>query len=56
MAGLSPADSLGADLTFSPARGRRDSECNCISNIHVHGLESERAATRMASLAREALR
>lgn len=32
--GLSVADSLGIYLTYRPERGRRDSERNCISNIH----------------------
>ena len=54
--GLSTADSLGAYLTFSPRPGRRDSERNCLSNIHAHGLTPEQAATKLAWLAREALR
>jgi ethanolamine ammonia-lyase small subunit len=54
--GLSSADSLGAYLTFSPGPGRRDSERNCLSNIHAHGLASEIAAAKIAWLAREALR
>lgn len=32
--GLSVADSLGVYLTYHPEPGRRDSERNCISNIH----------------------
>ena len=32
--GLSVADSLGIYLTYRPEPGRRDSERNCISNIH----------------------
>ncbi len=32
--GLSVAESLGAYLTWSPRLGRRDSERNCVSNIH----------------------
>lgn len=32
--GLSVADSLGIYLTYRPRPGRRDSERNCISNIH----------------------
>ncbi|MDB5595432.1 MAG: eutC [Hyphomicrobiales bacterium] len=54
--GLSAADSLGAYLTFAPAPGRRDSERNCVSNIHANGLSPQRAAARLAWLVREALR
>lgn len=34
---LSVADSLGVYLTYDPKPGRRDSERNCISNIHANG-------------------
>lgn len=54
--GLSSADLLGAYLTFAPAPGRRDSERNCLSNIHDHGLKTEDAAKKIAWIAREALR
>jgi ethanolamine ammonia-lyase small subunit len=54
--GLSTADSLGAYLTFAPQPGRRNSERNCLSNIHGHGLAPEQAAVKVAWLAREALR
>ena len=53
--GLSSADSLGAYLTFAPAPGRRDSERNCISNIHAHGLSPTEAGAKIGWLAREAL-
>ncbi len=54
--GLSAADSLGAYLTHAPRPGRRDSERNCLSNIHAHGLTPEDAAAKLAWLIREALR
>ncbi len=54
--GLSTADSLGCYLTFAPRPGRRDSERNCISNIHAHGLVPALAAAKIAWMAREALR
>lgn len=53
--GLSAADSLGAYLTFEPKLGRVDSERNCLSNIHGHGISPEAAAVKLAWLAREAL-
>ncbi len=52
--GLSAADSLGAYLTFAPRRGRRDSERNCISNIHGAGLSYERAAETLVWLMTQA--
>jgi ethanolamine ammonia-lyase small subunit len=55
--GLSVADSLGVYLTFDPKRGRRDSERNCISNIHGNGgLSPTAAAEKLVWLIQEALR
>ncbi|MFC0283398.1 ethanolamine ammonia-lyase subunit EutC [Camelimonas abortus] len=54
--GLSTADSLGAYLTFRARPGMRDSERNCVSNIHDQGLAPAVAAEKIAWLAREALR
>ena len=55
--GLSAADSLGAYVTFAPRPGRRDSERNCISNIHDHGgLSYPLAARKLAWLIRAALK
>lgn len=55
--GLTVAESLGVYMTYDPRPGRRDSERNCISNIHAQGgLTIEQAAGKLAWLAREALR
>lgn len=54
--GLSVANSLGAYLTWAPRFGRRDSERNCISNIHGDGLPIAAAAERLAGLMAEARR
>ena len=55
--GLSVADSLGAYVTFAPRLGRRDSERNCISNIHANGgLSYALAARKLAWLVRAALK
>lgn len=54
--GLSVPDSLGAYITFGPRKGRRDSERNCISNIHDDGLSYESAAEKISWLVKEALR
>ena len=52
--GLSVANSLGVYLTYEPRIGRRDSERNCISNIHADGLSYEAAADMLAWLMTEA--
>lgn len=52
--GLSVADSLGVYLTWEPRVGRRDSERNCLSNIHPGGLGTEAAADKLVWLTREA--
>ena len=55
--GLSTPQSLSAYLTWAPESGRRDSERNCVSNIHEpHGLGIEQAADKIAWLLREARR
>ena len=54
--GLTVADSLGAYITHAPESGRRDSERNCISNIHPGGGQSyEAAARKIAWLTRQGL-
>jgi ethanolamine ammonia-lyase small subunit len=52
--GLSVADSLGVYLTYRPHPGRRDSERNCISNIHAEGLSYDTAADMLAWLMNQA--
>ena len=53
--GLSAADSLGIYVTWNPGPGRKDSERNCISNIHPPGgMGYEAAAARLAWLMNEA--
>jgi len=52
--GLSVADSLGAYVTHAPQVGRRDSERNCVSNIHPGGLSYDAAADMLAWLMTEA--
>jgi ethanolamine ammonia-lyase small subunit len=54
--GLSVANSLGIYLTYQPRIGRRDSERNCISNIHADGLSYNAAADMLAWLMTEARR
>jgi ethanolamine ammonia-lyase small subunit len=45
--GLTVPNSLGIYLTYEPRIGRRDSERNCISNIHADGLSYEAAAEKL---------
>jgi ethanolamine ammonia-lyase small subunit len=52
--GLSVANSLGVYLTWHPRIGRRDSERNCISNIHADGLSYDTAADMLVWLMTEA--
>ena len=52
--GLSSADSLGCYLTYAPRAGRRDSERNCISNIHANGLSYADAADAITWLMTQA--
>jgi ethanolamine ammonia-lyase small subunit len=49
--GLSAADSVGAYITWNPSLGRLDSERNCVSNIRPGGLNVNRAARLIASIA-----
>jgi ethanolamine ammonia-lyase small subunit len=52
--GLSVANSLGVYLTYRPQIGRRDSERNCISNIHADGLRYDMAADMLVWLMTQA--
>lgn len=54
--GLSVPNSLGVYLTWAPGPGRKDSERNCISNIHADGLSHRAAADTLAWLMVEAAR
>lgn len=54
--GLSVADSLGVYMTHGPRSGRRDSERNCLSNIHAHGLSPAAAADKLVWLITQSLR
>ncbi len=55
--GLSSPDSLGAYMTWSPQRGRRDNERNCVSNIRPpHGLGYAVAANTITALLNAARR
>jgi ethanolamine ammonia-lyase small subunit len=52
--GLSVPNSLGIYLTHGPRLGRRDSERNCISNVHADGLDYATAAEKLAWLMTQA--
>lgn len=54
--GLTVPNSLGLYLTHAPRIGRRDSERNCISNIHEDGLSYAAAAETLVWLMTEACR
>lgn len=54
--GLSVANSLGLYLTWAPRPGLRDSQRNCISNIHADGLGYGPAADTLTGLMAEAVR
>ncbi|SFJ06808.1 ethanolamine ammonia-lyase subunit EutC [Celeribacter neptunius] len=54
--GLTVADSLGAYLTYDPKPGVKDSQRNCLSNIHGKGgMSYDQAAEKIAWLSRAAL-
>ena len=52
--GLTSPDSLGVYLTHAPRAGLRDSQRNCISNIHAEGLDYGAAADKLAWLMTQA--
>ena len=52
--GLTVANSLGLYLTLNPKAGTKDSERNCISNVHEHGLSYSMAAKKLVWLANHA--
>jgi len=52
--GLSVPNSLGIYLTQAPRVGCRDSERNCISNVHGDGLTQELAAEKLTWLMQQA--
>lgn len=54
--GLSSPESLGAYITYKARKGSKDSERNCISNIHNFGLLPKDAAAKIAWLTNEALK
>lgn len=55
--GLSAPDSLGIYLSYNPHPLKKDSERNCISNIHIpHGLSYEQACDKLWYLIRESMK
>ena len=54
--GLSSPDSLGIYITWDPKPGRKDSERNCISNVHSNGMSYAEAGERVQEIVEAALR
>ncbi len=54
--GLSSADSLSAYVTYGASSRSRDSERNCVSNIHSRGLSVADATQKISWLVRESTR
>jgi ethanolamine ammonia-lyase small subunit len=52
--GLTVANSLGLYLTWHPGPDTKDSDRNCISNVHGDGLSYQQAATKLVWLMGEA--
>jgi ethanolamine ammonia-lyase small subunit len=51
--GLATAESLSAYMAYQPRAGHNDSNRNLISNIHVRGLSTEAATSRIINLAEQ---
>lgn len=49
--GLATAESLSAYMAYCPRSGHTDANRNLISNIHVHGVQTQLAADRILGLA-----
>jgi ethanolamine ammonia-lyase small subunit len=54
--GLATAESLSAYMAYQPRAGHNNSNRNLISNIHVHGVSTEAAASRIIDLAEQMMR
>jgi ethanolamine ammonia-lyase small subunit len=54
--GLATAESLSAYMAYQPRSGHNDSNRNLISNIHVRGVDTEIAASRIITLADQMMR